>query len=1159
MTEPGEQLLLLSARTDAALTDATRNLAAYLDEAPAALGDVAFTLQRGRRYFSQRRFVVSATAAAAAEMLRNPQTRPVMTRLCESSAADVVFLFPGQGTQYAGMGRELYQREKVFRTWFDRCADIVQPLIGRDLRDVVFAEDDGNLDQTRYAQPALFAVGYSLAQLWQSWGVRPRAMLGHSVGEFVAACLADVFSLEGGLRLITARAALMQAQPPGGMLSVRLPVERVRPWLGESCAVASINGPTLCVVSGPDEGLKSIADNCDREKVIYRRLRTSHAFHSPMMDAVVAPFAETVRSVRLAPPRVPILSTVNATWLTAEQATDPAYWADHLCATVRFSDALAVADKELKPVLLEVGPRNTLATLARQQVIDRDVVVASLEESKDGVGERAALLHAAGRLWLSGVVLKFEALHPQQRRRVPLPTYPFQRQRCWPDVTGKAARTASPERKHVERQPNTPALGPGEVDARKPSEGESMVPTRKQRLLSELLELFAESSGLDLPADAVEHTFFELGLDSLFLTQACLMVQREFQVPLSFRQLMEDLSSPDRLAAYLDQRLPAEAPLAAKTNGSAHHLPAPIVVVPSAPPHSTGPVTEGVQQLIAQQLQLMARQLELLGAAPIAGQNADHASVRQDRHPDPVAEPVAKLEAPKPFGAAARITLKQEGLTAGQKEALADITRRYTARTPSSKEQTQRSRAVLADPRVVSGFRPETKELVYPLLVKQSLGCKLTDVDDNEYIDLTCGFGSNFFGFSAPFITEALAAQLREGYEIGPQHPLAGAVAAKISRFTGLPRVVFCNTGSEAVLGAIRLARTVTGRNTVALFNGSYHGIVDEVIVRGGRNGRPVPAAAGIPASAVENLLLLDYGAPESLERLREQAGDLAAVLVEPVQSRHPDLQPRAFLHEIRKITEGSGTALIFDEVITGFRLHLGGAQAWFDVRADLATYGKVVGGGLPIGIIAGRERWMDALDGGCWNYGDGSTPEAGVTYFAGTFVRHPLALAAANAVLDHLERAGQSLYDDLNARTAHLVRTLNEWFVEVAAPLKLESCGSLFKVAYTRDVLFGELLYTLLRLRGIHIWDARPCFLTVAHRTEEVARIVLCFQEAVRELQDAGFYPAPAKPVPSPSRSNGAPPEPGARLGKDLGGRPAWFVPDPQRPGKYLKVGETS
>ncbi len=1073
---PGEELLLISGRSREALDRATTNLADYLSDTSVSLADIAYTLQRGRKSFAERRFIVATSAGDAAVKLR---ASSAIAGRCEASDADVAFMFPGQGTQYAGMGRELYEREPVFRAWFDRCADIAAPILSVDLRAVVFAGKDGDLEQTQFAQPALFSLGYALAQLWMSWGVSPTYLLGHSVGEFVAACLADVFSLDDGLRLVTRRAALMQAQPAGAMLSVRMPADKVAAWLDETCAIASINAPALCVVSGPDAAVARLESRCQREEIICKRLRTSHAFHSPMMDPVVAPFAAEVRDIPLSPPRIPIFSTVSAAWLTDAQATDPAYWAGHLRATVRFGDAVAGLLKDKQPLLLEVGPGTALATLARQQPIPVERgAISSLEGAKDG--ERAALLKAAGRLWLAGTTPNLDALHPTRRRRVPLPTYPFQRQRFWADP------------------PETSPIVPETLTRiENPVENAVMAPERKQRLTAELCELFEDLSGRDLSPDLAEHTFFELGLDSLLLTQACLVVQKKFKAPLTFRQLMEDFVSPARLAEYLDRTLPPEpvvvkkatlvAPIAANTSAAPNHVP-----------------SNDVRDLIHQQLQLMARQLELLGAAPSAMATLTPSSAPSEPPKD------TPNDVPRPFGAAARITLKQEGLTPSQQAALADITRRYTDRTRSSKEHTQRHRAVLADPRVVSGFRPETKEIVYPIVVKQSRGATLIDIDDNEYIDLTCGFGSNFFGYAPPFIADAIAKQLQIGYEIGPQHPLAGDVATRISQFVGLPRVVFCNTGSEAVLGALRLARTTTGRNTVVVFNGSYHGIVDEVIVRTGKNGRSLPAAAGIPASAVENLLVLDYGTPEALATIRERADDLAAVLVEPVQSRHPDLQPREFLHEVRKITEQAGAALIFDEVITGFRLGTGGAQEWFGIRADLATYGKVVGGGLPIGIIAGSERFMDGLDGGTWSFGDSSFPQAGVTYFAGTFVRHPLALAAADAVLRHLENAGPALYEDLNARTARLVGTLNDWFAEVAAPLKLESCGSLFKVIVTQDVPLPELLQTLLRLRGIHIWDARPCFLTTAHTDADVDHIVARFQEAVRELQTAGFYPAP-------------------------------------------------
>ena len=258
--------------------------------------------------------------------------------------------------------------------------------------------------------------------------------------------------------------------------------------------------------------------------------------------------------------------------------------------------------------------------------------------------------------------------------------------------------------------------------------------------------------------------------------------------------------------------------------------------------------------------------------------------------------------------------------------------------------------------------------MTYPIVVARSSGCKLWDLDGNEYVDLVNGFGSSLFGYAPQFVTEAIEAQLKTGMEIGPQSLLAGKVAELACEMTGMERAAFCNTGSEAVLAALRVARTVTGRDKIALFSGSYHGIFDEVLVRsvaGGREARSMPIAPGIVESMVKNVLVLDYGNPESLRILKERCDEIAAVLVEPVQSRRPELQPTEFLHELRDLTKASGIALIFDEMITGFRSHPGGVQTLFGVKADLATYGKVIGGGLPIGVVAGTAAFMDALDGG--------------------------------------------------------------------------------------------------------------------------------------------------------------------------------------------------
>jgi glutamate-1-semialdehyde aminotransferase len=400
--------------------------------------------------------------------------------------------------------------------------------------------------------------------------------------------------------------------------------------------------------------------------------------------------------------------------------------------------------------------------------------------------------------------------------------------------------------------------------------------------------------------------------------------------------------------------------------------------------------------------------------------------------------------------------------------------------------------------------------MVYPIIVARSEGAHMWDIDGNEYVDLTMGFGTNLLGHAPQFVRDAIAEQLTRGMEVGPSTPLAGKVAKLICEFTGMERVAFCNTGSEAVLAAIRMARTVTGRTRIAT-TGGFHGLCDEVLVRanvidGVR--QTIPVAPGIPEHIVRDVLVLDYGSPESLEILKAQAHELAALLIEPVQGRHPDLQPRDFVKEARRITQEAGTALVMDEVITGFRCHPGGAQALFDVRADIATYGKIIGGGMPIGAVAGTAQFMDALDGGQWQYGDDSFPEAGVTFFAGTYIRHPLTMAASWAVLNHLKEQGPELQNRLNARTKEFVLSLNQFLIERGVPLHFEQFSSFFYPHFTESTRWGSLLFFYLREKGIHIWEGRIWFLSTAHTDADLEKILEAFKESIIEMQEAGFLP---------------------------------------------------
>jgi len=427
------QLLVLSAKTNSALETATENLANHLQQHPDVnLADVAHTLQVGRGEFNHRRVLVCQDIEDAASALRDPQR--VLTRLVENSVHPIAFMFPGQGAQYVDMGKELYQTEPVFQEQVDFCCQLLQPHLGLDLRSLIYPNESESkaaaekLQQTDITQPALFVIEYALAQLWMSWGISPQAMIGHSIGEYVAACLAGVMSVEDALRLVTARGRLMQQLPSGAMLSVPLKEAEVRDLLNENLSLAASNAPDLCVVSGTDEAINTLQNQL--QGIGCRRLHTSHAFHSPMMESILEPFEKEVSKVRLHPPKIPFISNVTGTWITAEQATDPNYWAKHLRSCVRFSKGISVLLQEPNRILLEVGPGHTLSTFAKKH--SEPIALSSLRHPQEKHLDVAFLMNTLGKLWLSGVNVDWSGFYIHERRhRLPLPTYPFERQRYW--------------------------------------------------------------------------------------------------------------------------------------------------------------------------------------------------------------------------------------------------------------------------------------------------------------------------------------------------------------------------------------------------------------------------------------------------------------------------------------------------------------------------------------------------------------------------------------------------------------------------------------------------------------------------------------------------------------------------------------------------------
>ena len=650
-------------------------------------------------------------------------------------------------------------------------------------------------------------------------------------------------------------------------------------------------------------------------------------------------------------------------------------------------------------------------------------------------------------------------------------------------------------------------------------------------VVSTLKTILAKTVGVAPDAIDENATFPELGADSLSLLEVSHAIRDKFGVKVPFRAMLHEYSTIDSLTTFIVSNMKPEA------NGAE-------VVVPAAPEpelvpesqastttreivvqSSTGSVSETtIERLLTQQMKLMTQQLALLqqerqrkttNGSPAAITPAPEV-VKPISHSNGNGTKPEKNFVPASYSAHTSIKKDSEGLTPRQRKHIDELIARLSKRTQGSKQLAQDYRHVLANNRASAGFNATWKELVYPLSTVSGSGGRVTDVDGNEYVDLMMGFGALLFGHSPSFLVEAMQQQIARGLQLGAESHLAGKVAELVAELTGMERVAFCNSGTEAVMSALRLARMVTGRSKIVLFEGCYHGSFDGVSVRPGKE-KAVPLTAGTTANTAADVLMLKWDEPESLRIIEEHGPELAAVLVEPLPSRRPDLQPKAFLQELRRITTQYGITLIFDEVVTGFRLHPGGAQALYDVKADLVTYGKALGGGLPVSAIAGKAVYLDTIDGGNWSYGDASYPKSEMTLVTGTFFRNPLMMAVVHSILQEIKRGGVELYQHLEQRTATLAARLNAYFEAEAVPIRMMQVQSMLRFVPHRDVKFMSLFYYHLLEYGVYVSETRSCFVSTAHTDEDFDRVLAAVKrsvEAMREGEFLGSLSTPRQPA---------------------------------------------
>ncbi len=625
-----------------------------------------------------------------------------------------------------------------------------------------------------------------------------------------------------------------------------------------------------------------------------------------------------------------------------------------------------------------------------------------------------------------------------------------------------------------------------------------------EKVVLELKEIVHLVSGMDIESMNENKRLITFGLDSILLLTLGKQLAAKYGLEISLDRFFTTLNTLHLVAEYIVENCDLEETDVEEsieeieeTEGSAEESP---ILETEIKINSGDLDTDSIAGLFKMQYDIMKKQNDILRAVVSGkGKPVKKATSKKEMKQEDYYRPYRRQE----FHA-------ENEVSPLQLKYIKHIEERLNTINENSKDRTQKYRKVYASNRNSAGFRPLYKEMLYQIIAEKAKGSKLIDVDGNEMIDLTMGFGVLLFGHSPEFVRNALHDEVDHGLPVGPMGRLTGEVAKSICEMTGMERVFFCNSGTEADMFAVRVARAVTKKNKVVCFKGAFHGTYDGFlgipIYSDDPDNTTLSMVPGVTDNAVKDLILLEYGTDEALKYIEEHHDIIAAVITEPVQSRRPDFQPKEFLQRLRKVTEDNRIALIFDEIITGFRIGCGGAQEYFGVKADIATYGKVIGGGMPIGILSGKSEFLDSIDGGMWNFGDDTVPpcEEKRTFVAGTFCHHPMAMASCKATLDYIKEHKDEIYAPLNQKTEAFVKELNTFFDEEKVDIHINHFGSLFRFNVTLE---KEIFYYGLLEKGIYIWEGRNCFLSTAHSDEDVNYIIQAVKTTIHEMKDAGFF----------------------------------------------------
>ena len=1128
-------IMTLSAKNENALLELISKMKNYLTDKQEGIANICYTTNMSRSYLKHK-FAITGRKKEdfiqkIGEVLKHPHHLQTHVSSETEVENNICFMFTGQGSIYKNIGKNLYETSSIFKNAFDLCNEKFKQALNVSIIDAIYGEEDVDLiKKSIYSQPIIFSVQYALIRIWHSLGVKPRFVIGHSIGEYAAAYCAGLFTLDHAVLMIAQRGLLMDAaEIDGKMVSVLTDIRNIKESIEESnchhVSIAAINAPKNITLSGIASEVDEVISIVQkRERVFVDKLAIDKPYHSQLMNNYIKKYEKRIKDVEFLKLKISFISTITGKLIKEEIIGKPDYWAKHLTQTVRFEKAIQAAQKIGATQFIEMGGDATLAGLGQQCLEGENVYF--LPTLRKGVNDYQQLLESVAQLYLRGTHIDYETFHESyQHKLVSLPNYPFQK-KVFSSVSAQSmgrSEHVNEEKNRLKKAREKTLLENSDKKALSSNQEKSVI-----NISMALKEIIKGIIGLAMNEIDQDTQLLSLGFDSLLLMNLKKDIDKKYGIEMTLNQFFLDLNTVRKMSEYIYEKTKdSDLDIRYKDEFEEEQEDVTEKNMPDEKRSTLAAVPtlnqlEMVQELFKSQMKIMSEQIEMIGKIHgLSTENQTDAQfLKVETHDfDERGANHEDVESIETF-AHRTIPFKESNLMRTEKvneiksdalklKYIENVTKRYTQLTAKSKISAQAYRQVFSSPRNVAGFNPLFKEMIYQIVANKAEGSKIYDLDGNAWIDLTMGFGVHLLGHHPKLIEEALYEEIGNGMPLGPMGRLVGKVSTQIRELTGVERVSFVNSGTEAVMVALRIARAVTQKSKIVLFWGAFHGTFDGILgipSQSNHQYKTAPLAPGVNENMIKDLIVLNYDSEASLEIIQKNATDIAAVLVEPVQSRNPDIQPIGFLKKLRNLTADHDIALIFDEIITGFRISAGGVQEQFGIKADIVTYGKVLGGGMPIGVVAGAHRFLDSIDGGMWDFGDESIPSSleRKTFVAGTFSNHPLTMAAAHAMLTYIAKNKEVLYQELNEKTNRFVQIVNQYLIAEKIPIKVVHFGSLFRFVMRGDF---EIFFFGLLEKGIYIWEGRNCFLSTAHSSEDVEKIISAIQLTVQEMKVAGYF----------------------------------------------------